>query len=463
MREYELLIDDALKNGLTPYDIVPTNSQVLSECLGFRCGKAGIERYKTLTNPLPPAVNVKYSWPFPQYIIGEKFNILVVRDTTAHADYVYSLNDEHTVVNLIATIDQPTYGIGTMMEMADFGKYVFMTNGAAMLYYDVDTDTWPIMITSSVIPLMRTVCNFKGQAVGGNVVRSWKECDETFYVWSKIGSMDFTPDRRNEAGYRRCPYGGVVYNVRRLGDGVIGYSSRGITLLHPVEAPAATFGFKELSDVGLLNQGAINGSYMRHVFVGEDYKIREVTSEGVKELDYERYMRRLVGSIIVSYDPSTKDFFIGDGTTTFLLSPKGLTEIQQNPSAVWRRNKVTYMLPDTIKSDLPYIRTESFDMEYKGQKTIVGIESDIINSDNPRASVHASYDMSSWVTSDALPLNNEGIVAITAAGNSFKFQLTFDDVYDDTRISYMKIRYKMTDLRGIRGVYAPPLRGQLKG
>ena len=27
-------------------------------------------------------------------------------------------------------------------------------------------------------------------------------------------------------------------------------------------------------------------------------------------------------------------------------------------------------------------------------------------------------------------------------------------------IDYIKVRYKMTDLRGIRGVYAPPLRGQ---
>jgi len=78
MREFELIIDDALKNGLTPYDIVPFNTQILSKCLGFKCGKIGLESYKILSNPISPTINMYYIWPFPQYIVSEKYNILIV-------------------------------------------------------------------------------------------------------------------------------------------------------------------------------------------------------------------------------------------------------------------------------------------------------------------------------------------------------------------------------------------------
>jgi hypothetical protein len=59
-----------------------------------------------------------------------------------------------------------------------------------------------------------------------------------------------------------------------------------------------------------------------------------------------------------------------------------------------------------------------------------------------------------------VPVNNMGIASITAAGNFLRFRMTFGTLYNGFKISYMKVRFKMTDLRGIRGVYAPPPRGQ---
>ena len=210
MREFETEIGDALTVGLRPDRRMPRNSQVLTECLGFRIGNSGIEGTELLTNPIPAAVDMHYNWPFPQFLVGEEYRILVVRDAVNMEDVVYSLNPDYSIATQIFAVDQLTFGQGTLMEMADFGEYAFMTNGVIMIYWDPTISDWHEVVASATIPMMRTVCNFKGQMVGGCVLSSWHDCDETFIVCSKIGQADFTPDQRNEAGYRRDPFGGEV-------------------------------------------------------------------------------------------------------------------------------------------------------------------------------------------------------------------------------------------------------------
>lgn len=462
MREFELIIDEALKKGLAPEAVVPLNSQWLYECLGFRCGRLGLEAFVEGTNPLPSTVDMYYNWPFPQMIMGDAWNILVIRDSVSDEDIVYLVSADMTTITHIFTIDALTFGNGALMEVADFGEYAFMTNGVIMIYWDTALASWIPTIATPTIPLMNTICNFKGQGVGGGVRSTWYDCDETFYIWSKIGNMDFTSEQDNEAGYRRCPYGGTVYHTRRLGDGVIGYSSKGITLLFPVESPVTTFGFKMLINVGILNKGAMNGDENRQVYVGTDLVVREVTKEGIKELGFKHLMDNLDNEdIIVSYDKSKRDFYIGNSEKTYLLSEYGMTEIQQHPSTVWRidPDKV-HILPDTVDDFYPLITSEAFDFGYKGQKTIQTIETDAFLMEDPYAAVDYAFDQNVWGSSSFKPINNMGIATVPSAGNLFRFKVRFNTVYDLFRISYIKSRYKMTDLRGIRGVYAPPLRGQ---
>ena len=471
MREFELLIDEALKNGLSPEDKLPVNAQFLFECLGFRCGKARLESHVLLTDPIPVTVDKYYDWPFPQFITGDAFNILVIRDTTNQQDSVYSVSADHLTITSIFDVDELTFGKGTLMEVADFGEYAIMVNGVITIAWNPGLGSWVPSLATATIPLMKTICNFKGQAVGGNVVAgTWYDCDSTFYIWSKIGSIDFTPDEGNESGYKRCPYGGEVYHVKRIGDSVVGYSSKGIVLISPVDTPTATFGFIELSDIGLISKGAAAGDLHRHVYVGEDFILRDVSLQGdlskkqtVRELGYQSYMQQLTGEdIIVSYNPQTKDFYIGNSTKTFLLSPYGLTEVLQHPSAVWRSNKSSYMIPDVVDNDDPVICTEPFDMSYRGQKTVFSIETDVFRMTGPEAGLDYNSSSLVWTTVPYKPINDQGVAAIIASGDSFRFRLRFGTLYNATRVSYIKARYKMTDLRGIRGVYAPGIRGQQK-
>ena len=462
MREYEVTIDKALTKGLAP-EPLPINAEFLYQCLGFRCGKARLEPHILLTDPIPVTVDKYYDWPFPQFFVGDAFNILVIRDTVNQQDSVYSVSADHLTVTHIFDVDELTFGKGTLMEYADFGEYAIMMNGVIMIAWDPTLGVWVPSLATATVPLMKTICNYKGQAVGGGIVAgTWHDCDETFYIWSRIGAMDFTPEQSNEAGYRRCPYGGVIQNVRRLGESVVGYSSKGVTILHTIPEPA-TLGFKEICEIGIINQGAINGSLARHIFIGEDYSVREVTVKGMTELGYQSYIEQLIGEdIIVSYDPSRQDFYIGNSTKTFLLSSYGMTEVLQHPSAVWRSNNASYMIPDIVDSSLPIITTEPLDMGYAGQKTTSTIESDAMVVDSPEAGVDHTNDNNLWGIATFKPINNQGIATVIASGNAFRVSLRFSEIHNNTRISYIKARFKMTDLRGMRGIYAPPtsFRGQ---
>lgn len=453
MREYELIIDEHLKNGLSPFEKTPFNSKLLEECLGYRCGNAGLEIYEQKENPFSSAFSIAYNWPFPQVIIGERYNVLVVRDDSG--DNVYIFTDDHSL-SLAATITQ-----GNLLQVADFGEYIFMTNGSEMIYWDVVSSSWISTTSITTIPLMSAICNFNGQAIGGNISSDWYDCDETYYVWSKIGEMNFTPEQDNMAGYRRCPFGGEVYHTKKLGKFVIGYSSKGLTAIVPVSEPAATFGFSEMSDVGLINQGALNGSIFKHVYVDSNYHLKEVTNDGVKDLGYKSYIEQLAGAdIIVNYDKLKKDFYISNGEKSFLYSPNGLSEIPQHPSAVWSLNGSTYILPDSEDDFEHLITSAPFNMLYGGQKTVFSAESDAHIVSSPEMAVEYTNDLTSWNSGNYKPMNNQGVVALIASGNAFKIKLKSKPMYEDSLISYIKIRYKMTDLRGIRGVYASPPRGQ---
>lgn len=362
MREFELTIDEAFTKGLRPERRVPRNSQVLTECLGFRIGKYGIEGSRTILNPIPPTVDLFYNWPFPQFIKGERYRFLIVRDHINLEDAVYSLNADYSIATHIFSVDELTFGLGTLMEVADFGHYAFMTNGVIMIYWDTTIPDWHEIVASATIPMMRTVCNFKGQMIGGCVLSDWFGCDETFIVWSKIGHADFTPDKRNESGYRRDPFGGEVYHVRRLEDNVVVYSSKGITMMHPVSGPASTFGFKELHDVGLANRGAVNGNLKEHLFVDVDHYVWKLNKGGLTRLGYQEYIDNLVyGDIIVNYDSDEGDFYISaaDSPVTSMPTTSAPTTIVTTsppttcpPTTVLPTTLATSIAPTTLATTL---------------------------------------------------------------------------------------------------------------
>ncbi len=465
MREYEIIFDEALRSGLSPLTRTPFNQQLLDECYGFRLGPGGPEIYESKTDPIT-GFSYDTNWPFPQMIEGERYNFFIeLTDEGTQRIYAFSHDDPTDYASFILNSSPAT---PELVDAADFGLYAFLTNGTDMCYWDTVAGDWDYTTGTAEIPLMKTVCNFRGQAVGGHVLDGWYDCDEHFYVWSKIGELNFDPWVKNEAGFRRDPLGGEIYHTYPHGDSVIGYTSRGTTQLFSVAAPAATFGSNILSDIGLLKRGAVATSDTTHLFIGNDYRLKKISNVGelsyrlgVVDIGYEHFIRELDESkIIINHDRRNNDFYISDGNKTFLFNKHGMTESPQHPSAIWCRRKETYFVPDDEDDFKCSIATSPFDMTFSGQKTISSIETDAWPVAEAEGAIDYLLRPGVFETTPYTPMNNEGNCVCTAAGSAFRIRLRFDPDYANTKMSYLRARYKMTDMRAIRGVYAPPPRGQ---
>ncbi len=497
MREFYTTIDEALLKGLRPEYRTPTNTQYLQEALGYRIGKLAIEGIPFLYNPMPLGLDVLYNWPFPQFLKQESWKILVVRNDVTMADHVYSLSDSYVATHIF-DVDTLTFGQGTVMELADFGEYAIMGNGVVMIHWDPTGPGWHAFRDHATLPVMSTVCNFKGQLIGGGITGVWNgaafdpwyDCDQKSIVWSDIGSVNCVPDPKNTAGYRRDPVGGEVYHVRRLGDDVIVYSSTGVTRMFPVVSPAATFGFEELHPIGLRNRGAVNGDLAQHVFVDLEDNIWSLSvggalsaakggtitaKAGLEKLGYQEFVNELDATygaglaqpVIVNFDPDLRDFYLSDGTTSLLLSPQGLTNYPYPVNAVWYDDEDGHGLsglPESVDPPThePLVATHSIDMGYRAQKTIFSVE--IMGAAMTNTEIAVDWRMSTMVNyerTDFVPINDEGIAPIIISGTGFRIVVKSDNFFRNvSKLDYITIRWKMTDLRGLRGVYAAPPRGQ---
>jgi hypothetical protein len=246
---------------------------------------------------------------------------------------------------------------------------------------------------------------------------------------------------------------------------VVGYSTNGITAIHTATAgeyAPSVVGFKKLHNVGILNKGAVDGDEFQHIYIGTDKTLRVVTSEGVKEIGY-KYLIEQLGDeedILVVFDKDNRDFYIGNSKTTYLLSPFGMTETMQHPSAVWRSTSGLHTMPDYLDDSDYELITVPFDMTYRGLKTIASIETDAMMVAGVEAGLDWTNNFTDWLDAGYWPINDLGASAITLSANAFRFKLRFEDIQDNFTIGYLTARYKMTDLRNIRGIYAPPPRGQ---
>ena len=119
------------------------------------------------------------------------------------------------------------------------------------------------------------------------------------------------------------------------------------------------------------------------------------------------------------------------------------------------------MLPPTMSTTPPWLQTEEFDFGYRGQKTIFVLEVGCKNYATAMAAIDWVIDNGDWQLTHWQVLNNQGVATLIIAGTDFNVRLKFSGVTADTVVNYIKVRYKMTDVRSIRGIYAPPPRGQV--
>lgn len=446
MREFEFTFDKALINGLRKDASQSINEQALTELYNARPGPLGITSYIPVTPPSNYALVI--DWPFPQYFKGVHFDLLALRDRVYEG-----------VVKVVHELD--VAGDEELWDFADFGKYGVLCKGSGTVWYrDVGGIGWGPALS---IPPCRTACAYNGQVVVGNLGPwgSWTDLGPGYLAWSDIGSAAFGLSRRNQSGFRRVEYDGEVVRVLPLLGSVVAYGYNGVGVLKPVTDPAATFGYINVGDFGIDSRFAVAGTRRMHVFVSSEGDLHKMSAEGnfPELIGYNEFLKPLLGQRLVVVASGNGDFYISDGTKGYLLTQYGLAEIYQRVTSVsFQRGQAVGVSDDSDDQEFR-LTTGVIDFGLRGRKTTEVVEvghqgSGIEAAIDWRMDSSQAFQRTGWQA-----LNTNGAAYLRASGVEFRVALRAA-AFEDVKIDYIKLRYKMDDLRSIRGVYAPPPRGQ---
>jgi len=454
MREYSFKINEKMLNGLRVHYTNPRNSGSLVNCMNILPTEYGLLPYETATSlfendyyyDLIPPVD----WPFPQMLIGPTYAILCFKTKIYSLNIINGIEIDTLIYNFG---DQPTWDGTNTWHFADFHHFIVITNGEIMLYRDPENNLWKVLYINNTMPMMGTVCNFRGQLIGGNISSDWYGCTNNSVIWSDIGSINMIPSNSNMAGFMPMSFPGIIHKVLPLGNNIIIYGESGIAALSSSEL---VFGLKILSTVGVIGRDAIFGDDNRHLFIDESGLLKSITPDLiVDKIGYQEFFSPMAGDEVnISYDNSNDRYYISNGTDNYIFTKDGMgTGYQVISSGEFNQGAFVGNIKVTPTYDLEYrIKLDTFDIGYRGQKTIESIEIGSDQSSDCYVSIDYRFAAKdAWQTTREVICNNEGIVKLPCAGIEFRFNLRFTS-YTNVNLDYIDVKYKATDKRTDRGV-----------
>jgi len=256
--------------------------------------------------------------------------------------------------------------------------------------------------------------------------------------WSKIGFADFTVDHSNISGRRPMDWKGTVYEIIKLNDTVVVYGSNGITVMKPSEVH---WGMRTISRIGIANKSAAIGTDTEHYFIDRENVLWQLTSQGLKRLDYSEYLETMTTHIL-TLDLELGLLYICDGEIGFVYSTR-TGSMGLGPSVVTGLGSQDSLLYVTLSEEIIYpkfqITTDIYDLGTRKPKTIEQIEvgTDLENKlqvmVEARVSNRKNFMKSQWRL-----LNPSGIAYIPCYGSEFKFHLR-SYIKEYLEIDYIKV------------------------
>jgi len=437
MKEYPLTIKDF--KGLRPHSRLPRNApNYAEECYNMRVGKFGLEPYEGIIQPftgLPTATH-----PLPQ-LLDTKDGMFIGTGTT-----IYNVNSDNSLTVLLSGLSG-----AAKWHLADFGLYQLYANGT----YLVQRDDARLFSIKAMPFTVGSVCNFRGQLIMGNLGGDF----HNFVAWSNIGRLgDITKILQDESNKNTSGFmpmlGGSVLCVKELEECVIVYCTDCVVALIPVTSPTVTYGRKIISHTGIYSRDAVDGDIHAHVYVDKNKRINRISSGKLANemLWYDEYISTLGTSLSVSYDDADDTFYISDGLKGYMLSAYGLTSIMDYATSITRVNGVLTGIRTRSTDVSAYMTTTMIDFGIRGIKTIMGIQ---ISGEGTAltAGVGYRYTSSGAFTSAVMkPASIEGMVTPIVAGTDLKIKIASTS-YITFKLDEIEVRWKLTDKRGIRGIY----------
>lgn len=453
MKEQGIVLDGFVK-GLRPYDEMPRNQEVLTECFNVIPRPQGLISTPAITQSITA---VSASHPFPQIFLGY-IHWLCCTETK-----IYTINSDWS---LTEQLDISTYygaypnaPKGTW-HFADFFDYVILTNGGVNVIYDTATSSW-MYTSAATIPTLGSVLNFNGQIIGTGrdtvtgdtqtVHPDASEVDSNFLIWGGIGSATFRLDQSNVAGYRPMPWAGEIYKLMQLGKITVAYGSNGIAFFEFVDVKPS---LKHFLRYGIASREAVGGDESQHVAIDTEGNLRKFTAETIDpEPIYNEFFSGMIGNeIVVTYNSQQKESYITDGNSSYCLTRIGLAEVFQAPTTLALNAGTLVGFYTDLDDSEARITSDVLDYGVRGKKTIDTISVGCSAGDSVYVAVEYKYEYNgAFVSTSWVEVNSEGVAFITITGVEFKFKIKCDD-YSGFKLDYFTPKVKFDDKRFKRGI-----------
>lgn len=431
------------------------------------------------------------NWPWPQVFFLEYYTLIFAIKTSTTDLYLYEAYCDTdnvwkaTEIQNLGAVANVKY-----VTVADFNMFYVVTTYARS-GNTITIDAWEKTVGQDAVsalpstnsPVYACITNFNGQAVAGGIVHG---SDTSFgnmaygtVAWSEVGKFDFRtgevevtpggPKRFNRtSGYRHMPWGewgkGIVYRVRKLGDGVMVYGDGGIALLEPRSTPVSTYSKRNLSRQGIIQGAAMDGDDNVHFWIGAENELWMCGSGyQLKKLGYKEFLEDLSGIIKLSYCPDRRRLFISDGSTGYVLTEDGLYSVDQYCTSVGTyRGVLCGFYKDGSDKEIR-ITTDTLDFGLRGLKTVEALEigANYYNADGDELEARVLWR--SDYQSDRDSFNNDegykrlsprGTVFPIVTGSEFRIKLRGTTyVSSVANLDYIKIKVKLVDKHSVRGLY----------
>ena len=196
------------------------------------------------------------SWPWPQVFVNEYYVVGVTKDKEICE---LSPSGNNWVSTQIGTLDTLEH-----LAFLDYKKcYVLCNSGGGVIRNPgiAAGDSGELTeIPNANIPVFCCGCDFRGQAVIGNIVNNDEDatyCDLNEYsiAWSEIGQLNFNISEKRTAGQMQL--GIIPWGMGVVGNRVIVIGEYSVKLLVPHSLEASGFGQMDLYGPGAKSKGAI--------------------------------------------------------------------------------------------------------------------------------------------------------------------------------------------------------------
>jgi len=455
--------------------------------------------FDAVTNPLDisPAV----AWPFPQLLRGEGVTVV------ANATGLYTVDESDWTTTAVTTYDIGTPAntkaitTGGVWQFASFQANWFMTNGVDMVLkipsnsgdkvmvadditvqaiggdgnrvffggmagsYFTDSSVWTTMLELWKVYSGDDIVTYDDQVLTTNWI-AWSGMAGGEFDWpfvSFIAALGYpestTVAKIEEVLYSNIENGnigllplrsqGSVQVLKQLGDDMVAYCTDSISYLHKTERG---YSQQKLLPVGIASRGAVCGDENEHVFVDHSGVVWRFSagSKPVK-LGYSSSVGALtLASISTTFDSTERDYYISDGTTGYVLSRGGLSEISSIPTTV-SRSEDGLVGPIATTPTAFTLTTEQLKMSVPDLKSIKVVE--LMCDGITVMTVGADFryaNSGAYITLTAVPGSPEGVFFPRVAGTDFKLKIN-GTVTANSRLENAIVRFQYASGRSVRG------------